>query len=179
RQEPAHRLDHELSRPRRLLFASAARDKARADRCDRFLGWRLYRGGDGGCRSRDLLAHGAGRSDGDQTGARRDHGFLRGDGTAPSDVDDRGPRQYSGVHQDYGGQMTPDRFEAFEEARSETARIGWEPFMHNPSLPHLLRGLETLTLLVWGTHDKVVPRGCIDAYRAAITGAQVVEIEGA
>ena len=51
----------------------------------------------------------------------------------------------------YGGQMTPDRFEAFEDARSETARIGWEPFMHNPSLPHLLRGAKTPTLLVWGT----------------------------
>jgi pimeloyl-ACP methyl ester carboxylesterase len=79
----------------------------------------------------------------------------------------------------YGGQMTPDRFEAFEDARSETARIGWEPFMHNPSLPHLLRGVKTPTLLVWGTRDQVVPRGCIDAYRGAIAGAQAVEIEGA
>jgi hypothetical protein len=24
----------------------------------------------------------------------------------------------------YGGEMTPDQFEAFEDARSETARIG-------------------------------------------------------
>lgn len=79
----------------------------------------------------------------------------------------------------YGGQMTPDRFEAFEDARSETARIGWEPFMHNPSLPHLLRGARTPTLLVWGSHDKVVPRGCIDAYRDSIAGAQVAEIDGA
>ncbi len=79
----------------------------------------------------------------------------------------------------YGGQMTPDRFEAFEDARSETARIGWEPFMHNPSLPYLLRGTKTPTLLIWGTHDKVVPRGCIDGYCAAIADAQVAEIEGA
>jgi pimeloyl-ACP methyl ester carboxylesterase len=79
----------------------------------------------------------------------------------------------------YGGQMTPERFEAFEDARSETARIGWEPFMHNPSLPHLLRGVKTPTLLVWGTDDKVVPRACIDGYRKAIAGAQVAEIGGA
>jgi len=78
----------------------------------------------------------------------------------------------------YGGQMTPERFEAFEDARSETARIGWEPFMHNPSLPYLLRGLKTPTLLIWGTRDVIVPRGCIAAYRAAIAGAQVVEVEG-
>jgi len=78
----------------------------------------------------------------------------------------------------YGAQMTPAQFEAFEDARSETARIGWEPFMHNPSLPHLLRGVKIPTLLVWGTRDAIVPRGCIDAYRAAIAGAQVALCEG-
>ena len=78
----------------------------------------------------------------------------------------------------YGGEMTPEQFEAFEDARSETARIGWEPYMHNPSLPHLLRGTKVPTLLVWGTRDQVVPRGCIDAYKEAITGAKVALIEG-
>ena len=73
----------------------------------------------------------------------------------------------------YGGEMTPEQFEAFEEARAESARIGWEPYMHNPSLPHLLRGTKTPTLLVWGTADKVVPRGCIDGYKQAIPDAQI------
>ncbi len=79
----------------------------------------------------------------------------------------------------YGGEMTPEQFEAFEDARAETARLGWEPYMHNPSLPNLLYGAKTPTLLVWGTRDNVVPRGCIDAYRQAIVNAQVVEIAGA
>jgi pimeloyl-ACP methyl ester carboxylesterase len=78
----------------------------------------------------------------------------------------------------YGGEMTPAQFEAFEDARAETARIGWEPFMHNPSLPYLLRGLTTPTLLIWGTRDSVVPRGCIDEYRKAIPNAQFVELPG-
>jgi pimeloyl-ACP methyl ester carboxylesterase len=77
----------------------------------------------------------------------------------------------------YGGEMTPEQFELFEEARAETARIGWEPYMHNPSLPHLLRDTKLPTMLVWGNRDKVVPRGCIDAYRKAIKVAQVAEIE--
>lgn len=76
----------------------------------------------------------------------------------------------------YGGEMTPEQFEAFEEARAESARIGWEPYMHNPSLPHLLHGTKTPTLLVWGTADKVVPRGCIDAYKQAIPEAQIALI---
>jgi pimeloyl-ACP methyl ester carboxylesterase len=48
--------------------------------------------------------------------------------------------------------------------------------MHNPSLPHLLRGLKTPTLLIWGTRDRVVPRGCVEEYRKTIPAAQVVEI---
>ncbi len=77
----------------------------------------------------------------------------------------------------YGGEMTPEQFEAFEDARAESSRIGWEPYMHNPSLPHLLRGLKTPTLLVWGSADNIVPRGCIDAYQQAIAHAQVAIIE--
>ena len=77
----------------------------------------------------------------------------------------------------YGGEMTPAQFEAFEDARAETARIGWEPYMHNPSLPHLLRGTKTPTLLVWGTLDDVVPRGCIDAYARVIEGAQIATVK--
>ncbi|HEY6395465.1 MAG TPA: alpha/beta hydrolase [Candidatus Binataceae bacterium] len=79
----------------------------------------------------------------------------------------------------YGGEMTPEQFELFEDARAETARLGWEPYMHNPGLPYLLRGVKAPTLLVWGTRDEVVPRGCIDAYQQAIAGAQVADIQGA
>jgi pimeloyl-ACP methyl ester carboxylesterase len=79
----------------------------------------------------------------------------------------------------YGGEMTPAQFEAFEDARAETARIGWEPFMHNPSLPYLLAGPKPPTLLIRGTQDKVVPQGCIAAYQKAIAGARAASIEGA
>jgi len=79
----------------------------------------------------------------------------------------------------YGGEMTPQQFEAFEDARAETARLGWEPYMHNPSLGYLLEGVKNLpTLLVWGQKDAFVPRGCIEAYQKVIAGAQVAEIPG-
>lgn len=77
----------------------------------------------------------------------------------------------------YGGEMTPEQFEAFEDARAEAARIGWEPYMHNPSLTYLLEGVKNLpTLLIWGQADAIVPKGCITAYQQAIAGATVVEI---
>ncbi len=82
----------------------------------------------------------------------------------------------------YGGAMTPETFESFEDARAESARIGWEPYMFNPSLPWLLRSAKNAnlkTLLIRGDKDRVVPQGCIDKYNAAIPQAQVVSIAGA
>jgi len=79
----------------------------------------------------------------------------------------------------YGGDLTPEQFELFEDARAETARLGWEPFMFNPSLPHLLEGVGQLpTLLVWGTEDLVAPRGCIDAYEKAVPNTTLAIIDG-
>ena len=78
----------------------------------------------------------------------------------------------------YGGEMTPEQFEAFEDARTETARLGWDPFMHNPSLPCLLEGTNVPTLLIRGTRDELVPHDCIRAYKKALPDAQVAEIEG-
>jgi len=93
-----------------------------------------------------------------------------------STVADRAAPEFGKI---YGGEMTPQQFEAFEDARTETARIGWEPYMHNPSLSYLLEGVKKLpTLLVWGTKDAIVPKGCIKAYQKALAGAQVAEIPG-
>lgn len=80
----------------------------------------------------------------------------------------------------YGGEMTPLQFELFEDARAETARLGWEPFMFNPSLGPLLGGIGDLpALLVRGSDDLIAPQGCITAYEAAIPNSTSVSIEGA
>lgn len=77
----------------------------------------------------------------------------------------------------YGGEMTPEQFERFEDARAETARLGWEPFMYNPSLGYLLEGAADLpTLLIRGQADAVVPQGCIEAYQKAMPHATMVAI---
>lgn len=78
----------------------------------------------------------------------------------------------------YGGEMSPEQFEAFEDARTETARLGWDPFMHNPSLPYLLEGLTIPTLLIRGAKDAVVPQACIEAYEAVLANARCADIEG-
>jgi pimeloyl-ACP methyl ester carboxylesterase len=77
----------------------------------------------------------------------------------------------------YGG-MGPEAFERMELARAQTARLAWQPFMHNPSLPKLLEVVTNLpTLLVWGAQDTMVPAAAAEDYRRAIRGAKVMVFE--
>ncbi len=79
----------------------------------------------------------------------------------------------------FGGEETPEQFEAFEDARAEVARLAWQPYMHNPSLPHLLEGVSGLpTLLVWGREDGVVPLSAGEVYQRAIKDSRLVVLDG-
>jgi pimeloyl-ACP methyl ester carboxylesterase len=72
----------------------------------------------------------------------------------------------------YGGERTPEQFEAFEDARTENARLTWEPIMNNPALQHLLPGVSGLpTQIVWGREDAIVPVSAAEAYRKALSKA--------
>jgi pimeloyl-ACP methyl ester carboxylesterase len=42
-------------------------------------------------------------------------------------------------------------------AREATARVGWNPYLHNPRLAAHLRRIECPTLVLWGKHDKLIP----------------------
>jgi pimeloyl-ACP methyl ester carboxylesterase len=51
--------------------------------------------------------------------------------------------------------------------------------MFNPSLPHHLKGLGQLpVLLVWGTDDLVAPKGLVDAYDQAVPNSKLVTLAG-
>jgi pimeloyl-ACP methyl ester carboxylesterase len=73
----------------------------------------------------------------------------------------------------YGGEVTAEQFEAWADAHTETGRLAWKPYLHNPALPHLLGAVRGLpTLLLWGADDGVVPPSAGGAYQQAITGAE-------
>lgn len=79
----------------------------------------------------------------------------------------------------YGGEATPEQFEAFEDARAETARLAWQPFLHNPSLPYLLEGVSKLpTRIIWGDRDRVVPASAMEVYRDRLGNAELVTFAG-
>lgn len=75
----------------------------------------------------------------------------------------------------YGGEQTPKQFEEWEDARAETARLAWQPYMFNPTLPNLLEGIVAPpTLLVWGKQDTVVPISASEVYKKSVAGSELV-----
>jgi pimeloyl-ACP methyl ester carboxylesterase len=78
----------------------------------------------------------------------------------------------------YGAEATPEQAEAWEVAREMASRLAWRPYMHDPSLPYLLRRLKCLpTLIVWGKQDAIVPPSTAEAYQQAIPGSRLVLLD--
>lgn len=74
----------------------------------------------------------------------------------------------------YGGEQTPEQYEAWEDARAETARIAWQPYMFYPSLGPLLEGVRDLpTRIIWGRDDAIVPLSAGQVYNKAIAGSEL------
>ena len=55
-------------------------------------------------------------------------------------------------------------------------RLVWEPYMHNPKLPHRLQRLNMPTLFIRGASDGLVRADYITRYAALVKGARVVTI---
>lgn len=83
------------------------------------------------------------------------------------------------ANQQWGSQPTVDQLEIWEINREMTTRVAWKPYMFDQSLPHLLPGVKTPTLLVWGKEDKIVPAACAKQYQQGIPGARLETIAGA
>ncbi len=65
----------------------------------------------------------------------------------------------------FGPTPSDKQKESWELNREMTVRVAWKPYMFNQSLPHLLPGVTTRTLIVSGSDDKVVPVSCSEHYK--------------
>jgi pimeloyl-ACP methyl ester carboxylesterase len=78
----------------------------------------------------------------------------------------------------FGGEQTPEQFEAWEDARAETARLAWQPYMFNLSMQQLCENIAGLpALLLWGKQDAVVPTSVAEAYNKQIAGSKLVTFD--
>lgn len=64
----------------------------------------------------------------------------------------------------------------FFNAMEATARIGWNPYLHDPKLRGRLPGVKTKSLVIWGEDDGVLPRAHAEAYADGLADARLVTI---
>jgi pimeloyl-ACP methyl ester carboxylesterase len=76
----------------------------------------------------------------------------------------------------WGKEWTPEEADLVEQHREMTCRIAWKPYMHSLTLRHLLPGVRTPALLVWGGEDAITPLDCGEIYERAIPHARLVAI---
>jgi pimeloyl-ACP methyl ester carboxylesterase len=65
------------------------------------------------------------------------------------------------------------------KSMSATAKLGWDPYLHNPKLRRRLGRITAPTLVVHGTKDGIVPKSHCEAYASEISGARLEEIDDA
>lgn len=65
------------------------------------------------------------------------------------------------------------------QSMAATAKVGWNPYLHDPKLRGRLGRVQAPTLVVHAVHDGIVPRAHAEAYAAGIPRATVVDLEGA
>tara|TARA_R110001592_G_scaffold272147_1_gene538715 strand:+ start:55 stop:846 length:792 start_codon:yes stop_codon:yes gene_type:complete len=78
----------------------------------------------------------------------------------------------------YGGAPTPAQIEALDDARAETARLAWQPWLHNPSLPFLLAGMGSRVpvQILWGECDAVIPESAMRRYVETLGECRYVKL---
>jgi pimeloyl-ACP methyl ester carboxylesterase len=79
----------------------------------------------------------------------------------------------------FGAEPPTSTLEQWDLNREMSFRIAWKPYMYNPTLPHLLGGVSTPALVVWGREDRIVPLECGERYAKALGQARLEVVEGA
>jgi pimeloyl-ACP methyl ester carboxylesterase len=76
----------------------------------------------------------------------------------------------------WGREWTPEEADLVEQHREMTCRVAWKPYMHSLTLRHLLRGVRTPALIVWGANDAITPLNSGEIYTRAIPGGRLATI---
>jgi pimeloyl-ACP methyl ester carboxylesterase len=72
------------------------------------------------------------------------------------------------------GSITFDMLKPQIQAMTATARLGWNPYLHNPKLRSRLWRITAPTLVVRAEHDTLIPEEHCAAYAEGIAGARLV-----
>jgi pimeloyl-ACP methyl ester carboxylesterase len=75
--------------------------------------------------------------------------------------------------------VTPESIDLSLKNRHTTARLGWEPRLHDPHLPKWLHRIDVPVQIVWGEHDRILPVEFLQTFRKLIPKAEVAVVKNA
>jgi pimeloyl-ACP methyl ester carboxylesterase len=61
--------------------------------------------------------------------------------------------------------------------RHATARLAWEPRLHDPFLPKWLHRIDVPVKIIWGKQDRILPVGILDELKRLMPKAQTLVLE--
>lgn len=71
------------------------------------------------------------------------------------------------------GDITTDQLEQWDICREMSFRTAWKPYMYSQTLPHLIGGIRSPALVVWGDDDKHVPISAAPVWQHGLRNARL------
>ena len=71
----------------------------------------------------------------------------------------------------------PEDIDVSLKNRHTTARLAWEPRLHDPYLPKWLHRIEVPMKILWGRQDRILPVAFVDVYRKLLPKAEISILE--
>jgi pimeloyl-ACP methyl ester carboxylesterase len=75
--------------------------------------------------------------------------------------------------------VTPESTDVALKNRHTTARLAWEPRLHDPHLSKWLHRIDVPVQIIWGEHDRILPVKLVETYRKLLPKAQVAIVKDA
>jgi pimeloyl-ACP methyl ester carboxylesterase len=75
--------------------------------------------------------------------------------------------------------MTDEELRIMLRNRESLALFAWEPYLHNPKLPHRLHRVTCPTLFLRGAHDGLISADYTAQYAALLPNARIVTLPAA
>jgi pimeloyl-ACP methyl ester carboxylesterase len=84
--------------------------------------------------------------------------------------------QFAALAADRDAELPFEMVKPVFQTMAATAKLGWDPYLHNPKLRKRLWRVSAPTLVVRGAHDTLIPEQHARTYAAEIPGARYQEI---
>ena len=80
------------------------------------------------------------------------------------------------MHRDHAPAPAGEAPEALDLAlknRHTTARLAWEPRLHDPFLAKWLHRIDVPVTIIWGAEDRILPAGFAQEFKRLLPGAKL------